>query len=187
MMLDAEYLGGRLLLAMPGMGDPRFAHAVIAMCQHDEHGAFGIDIGRRREGAGFRDLLEGAGVEPGAAPDAPVLHGGPVEPARGFVLHSPDWGGTATMEVRPIGALSASLDVLKAIAEGGGPGRWVCALGYAGWGPGQLEGEMRRHGWYAAKGDPAVVFAHGPEARWAAAWRAEGIDPALLSNATGRA
>ena len=95
-MPEAQYLAGRILLAMPGMGDPRFDHAVIAMCVHDEHGAMGIGIGQARDGVTLHGLLEDVGIDPGVAPDGPVLHGGPVEPSRGFVLHSRDWGGAGT-------------------------------------------------------------------------------------------
>jgi len=186
-MNQPEYLAGRLLLAMPGMGDPRFEKTVIAMCVHDANGAMGINLGHLREGVTFRALLEDVGVPSADAPDREVLHGGPVEPGRGFVLHSTDWGGAGTIDIRPLGAMSASLDVLKAIAEGSGPSRWVFALGYAGWAPGQLENEMRHHGWYAASGHPEVVFDTPADKRWAAAWRAEGVDPALLANVTGRA
>jgi putative transcriptional regulator len=186
-MAEGEYLAGRLLLAMPGMGDPRFAKSVIAMCVHDENGAFGLDLGQVRDGVTFHQLLAEVDIEPGAAPDGEVLHGGPVEPGRGFVLHSNDWGGTGTIQCNPLGALSGSLDVLKAIAEGKGPSRWLFALGYAGWAPGQLENEMRHHGWYAAKGNAEVLFDTAPEARWSAAWRAEGVDPSLLANVTGHA
>jgi putative transcriptional regulator len=168
-MSEAEYLAGRLLLAMPGMGDPRFERSVNVLCVHDEHGALGVGIG------------------PGDAPDREVHHGGPVEPGRGFVLHSTDWGGVGTLEVAPLCALSASLDVLRAIAEGRGPSRWLMALGYAGWGPGQLDGEMRHHGWYAAEGREEIVFDTPVEKRWTASWKAEGIDPALLANVTGSA
>ncbi len=186
-MSEAQYLTGRLLLAMPGMGDPRFDHAVIAMCVHDENGALGIGIGHVRTGVSFRGLLEDVGIDPGQAPDCPVHHGGPVEPGRGFVLHSADWDGDGTITVSPLGALSASLEVLHAIAEGRGPSRWLFALGYAGWGPGQLDAEMRRHGWYAAQGHPEVLFDRPAESRWTAAWKADGIDPALLASETGRA
>lgn len=186
-MTEAQYLAGRLLLAMPGMGDSRFDRATIALCVHDQNGAFGIDIGTVREGLGFHELLRELDIAPGAAPDCAVLHGGPVEPGRGFVLHSPDWGGAETLTVPPLGALSASRDVLRAIAEGRGPSQWLIALGYAGWGPGQLDNEMRHHGWYAAEGRSNVVFSTGVAARWAATWRAEGIDPALLASETGRA
>lgn len=186
-MTDEQYLSGRILLAMPGMFDPRFERSVSVMCVHDEHGALGIGIGHVREGVSFHGVLEELGIDPGAAPDCPVMHGGPVETGRGFILHSTDWGGTDTIEVQPLCALSASQDILRAIAEGRGPDRWVMALGYAGWGPGQLEAEMRHHGWYAADGHPEVLFDTPAESRWLATWRAEGIDPALLSTETGRA
>lgn len=186
-MTEAQYLSGRLLLAMPGMFDPRFERSVIAMCIHDENGAFGIGIGHVREGVTFHSLLEEVGIDPGVAPDCAILHGGPVELGRGFVLHSLDWSGQGTLEIDGLCALSASLDVLRAIAEGRGPSQWVVALGYAGWGPGQLDGEMRRHGWYAAAAYDQILFDTPFDERWAATWKAEGIDPALLANVTGQA
>ncbi|MDT0506987.1 YqgE/AlgH family protein [Novosphingobium sp. MMS21-SN21R] len=186
-MSEAEYLGGRLLLAMPGMGDPRFDHAVIAMCVHDEHGALGIGVGQVRDDITLHKLLEDIGIDPGVAPDMPVLNGGPVEPARGFVLHSDDWGGEGSVAVNPLCQLSASLDVLRAIAEGRGPSKYLVALGYAGWGAGQLEGEMRRHGWHAAQGRPEVLFSTPTGRRWTQAWKREGIDPSHLSGQTGSA
>lgn len=186
-MSEAQYLSGRLLLAMPGMFDPNFDHAVIAMCQHDEDGAFGIGIGHVRAGMRFRELLDDVGIDPGQAPDCAVHHGGPVEPGRGFVLHSSDWMGEETIAVNPLCAVSASLDILRAIAEGTGPEHWLIALGYAGWGAGQLDGEMRHHGWHAADGRSEILFETAAESRWQAVWRAEGIDPALLSSVTGRA
>jgi putative transcriptional regulator len=186
-MTDAQFLAGRLLLAMPGMGDPRFDRSVNLMCVHDEHGALGVGIGHLRANVTFHALLEELGIDPGEAPDCPIHHGGPVEPGRGFVLHSTDWDGQGTIEVAPFCALSASVDILKAIAEGQGPSRWIFALGYAGWGPGQLDGEMRRHGWYAADGHGEILFETPAEQRWTATWKAEGIDPSLLANVTGSA
>jgi putative transcriptional regulator len=186
-MSDAQYLSGRLLLAMPGMFDPRFARAVIAMFVHDSHGALGIGIGRVHDSLRFRAILEEAGIDPGDAPDAPVHLGGPVEPQRGFVVHTPDWGGQGTIVTEPLGALSFATDVLRAIAEGRGPSRWLFALGYAGWGEGQLDGEMRQHGWHAAAGRADVLFDTPADKRWAAVWQGEGIDPALLASETGRA
>lgn len=186
-MTDTEYLAGRLLLAMPGMGDPRFDHAVIAMCLHDENGAFGIGVGELREGVRFHELLRELGLDPGVAPDCAVHHGGPVEPGRGFILHSEDWTSEGTVGIAPLGALSASLDILRAIAEGHGPRQWLIALGYAGWAAGQLDAEMKRHGWYAARGRPAVLFDTPAERRWTASWNAEGIDPSHLSPMTGSA
>jgi putative transcriptional regulator len=186
-MTEAQFLSGRLLLAMPGMFDPRFDHAVIAMCIHDENGALGIGVGEERPGLSFRDLLEDVGIEPGEAPDRPVLNGGPVEPQRGFVLHSNDWGGEGSVEVSPFGTLSGTLDVLRAIAEGRGPKHWVFALGYAGWGAGQLDDEMKHHGWFAASGHSEILFDTPAADRWIETWKAEGIDPALLASETGHA
>jgi putative transcriptional regulator len=186
-MTEAQYLNGRLLLAMPGMGDPRFDHAVIALTLHSESGAFGIGLGEIAEGTSFHALLEDLDIDPGNVPDCPVHLGGPVEPSRGFVLHSPDWREEQSMDAGPFGLLSGSLEVLRAITEGRGPKRWLMALGYAGWGPGQLDEEMRHHGWYAAQFHEQVVWNTPAESRWTAAWRAEGIDPALLVGQTGRA
>ena len=187
MTTDAEFLAGRLLLAMPGMFDPRFAQAVIALCVHDANGALGIGTGRLHDSLRFRAVLEEAEIDPGDAPDAPVHIGGPVEPQRGFVLHSPDWTGHGTIAVPGLWSLSFSTDVLRAIAEGHGPRHWLFALGYAGWGEGQLEGEMRQHGWHAAAGRSAILFDTPAGQRWRATWLAEGIDPALLASETGRA
>jgi putative transcriptional regulator len=180
-----RFLSGQLLLAMPGMGDPRFDRAVIAICVHDEDGAVGIGIGHQRAGIGLRGLLTRLGLEPGEAPDAPVHHGGPVEPGRGFVLHSDDWGGQDTISVTGLGALTGTIDVLRAIAEGRGPSRYLVALGYAGWGAGQLDEELTRHGWFTATGNAAILFDTPVEKRWPAAFRAQGIDPRLLASQAG--
>ena len=186
-MDTAPYLAGKLLLAMPGMGDPRFERAVITMCVHDEHGAVGIGVGHHRSGIGLHGLLGQLGLDPGKAPDQPVHHGGPVEPGRGFVLHSDDWGGQDTIAVVGLGALTGTIDVLRAIAEGRGPSRFLVALGYAGWGEGQLDEEMTRHGWFAAKGDPDILFDLPVNERWKAGFAAEGIDPRLLVSQAGAA
>ncbi|MDE2435169.1 MAG: YqgE/AlgH family protein [Sphingomonadales bacterium] len=186
-MTDAAYLSGRLLLAMPGMGDPRFDHAVIAMVQHDAEGALGVGVGRARDGVTLHAVLKDLEIDPGDLPDAPVLDGGPVEQQRGFVLHSAEWQGRGTIEAGPFGAMTTSRDVLEAIAAGIGPQDYVVALGYAGWGAGQLDGEMRRHGWFAARGNPDILFRTSPEERWRATWKAQGIDPAHLVGQTGRA
>ncbi len=186
-MESPRFLSGKLLLAMPGIGDPRFEHAVIAMCVHDENGAVGIGIGHQRAGIGVRGLLEQLGVDPGETPDAPVLHGGPVEPGRGFVLHSDDWGGQDTIAVTGLGALTGTIDVLKAIAEGRGPSRYIIALGYAGWGEGQLDEEMTRPGWFAANGRQEILFETPTAERWEASFKAEGIDPRILDSGAGAA
>jgi len=186
-----NFLSGKLLLAMPGMSDPRFERAVIAMCMHDENGAIGIGIGHKRAGITFRALLRQLDLDPGEAPDCAVHHGGPVEPGRGFILHSTDWGGQDSVQVNgEAGALfsmTGTVDVLRAIAEGKGPSRWIAALGYAGWDGGQLEEEMTRHGWFAARAGSPLLFDTPTDERWAAAFKAEGIDPRLLASETGAA
>jgi putative transcriptional regulator len=188
---EPSFLSGKLLLAMPGMADPRFERAVIAMCVHDENGAIGVGVGHKRAGISFRGLLKQLDIDPGQAPDVAVHHGGPVEPGRGFILHSTDWGGQDTLHVNgdqgESFAMTGTIDVLKAIAEGRGPSKWIAALGYAGWGEGQLDEEMTRHGWFAAHGASNILFDTPTDERWAAAFKADGIDPRLLASETGAA
>jgi len=186
-MSETSYLAGRLLLAMPGMGDPRFHQAVIAMCLHDAQGALGIGIGHTRNDIGFHGLLEHLGIDRGQAPDCAVHHGGPVEPGRGFILHSQDWDSEETIKVGALCSFSASVQILEAITAGEGPAQWLIALGYTGWGPGQLDGEMQRHGWFAAEGRPEILFRTRAQERWKQSWKAEGIEPALLASTTGSA
>jgi putative transcriptional regulator len=181
------YLSGQLLLAMPGIGDPRFERAVIAVCSHDDQGALGIGLGRTIPRLGLHTLLGQLDIDPGVAPDVPVHLGGPVEPQRGFVLHGPDWGGEGTIHVGRRWALSGTLDVLRAIAEGRGPSRWLVALGYAGWGEGQLDAEMTRHGWFVTPGNDDIVFDGAVDTRWAAAFASAGIDTRLLAAEAGNA
>ena len=186
-MDKAAYLSGQFLLAMPGMLDPRFDHAVIAMCAHDANGAIGIGVGQTYTGLGLHDLLEQFDIEPGDSANAPVHIGGPVEPRRGFVVHSRDWGGQDTMDVAGRWALSGTVDVLRAIAGGTGPTRWVVALGYAGWGEGQLDGELTRPGWLNVRGDEALLFDTPAEERWSRGFAGAGVDPRFLVGGVGRA
>ncbi|MCW3837518.1 YqgE/AlgH family protein [Sphingomonas canadensis] len=186
-MDSPQFLTGQFLLAMPGIGDPRFERAVIAMCAHDSEGALGIGIGETIEGLGLHDLLRQFDIAPGDVPDVDVHFGGPVEPRRGFVIHSTDWGGQDTIDVAGRWSLSGTIDVLKAIAEGAGPAQWLVALGYAGWGEGQLDSELTRHGWFNTPGDTELLYGVAAEDRWERAFAAAGIDPRLLSNSTGRA
>jgi putative transcriptional regulator len=181
------FYSGQLLLALPGMGDPRFDRAVIAMCAHDEQGALGIGIGNTIANVGFHTLLNQLEIDVGEAPDAPVHLGGPVEPQRGFILHSLDWGGEDSVQVGDKWALTGTLDILRAIAEGRGPERWLSALGYAGWAAGQLDEEMTRHGWFTAKGDAEILFKTAADDRWAESYRKAGVDPALLAHDAGHA
>src|SRR4029453_14596856 len=120
-------------------------------------------------------------------PDGPVLHGGAGGPGRGVVLHSDDWGGEGTIQGSGLGALTGTIDVLKAIAEGRGPSRYLIALGYAGWGEGQLDEEMTRPGWFAADGRQEILFETPTAERWVATFKAEGIDPRLLDRGAGAA
>ena len=185
--MDAPYLTGQILLAMPGIGDPRFERAVIAVCAHDADGAVGIGVGAEIADLSFTDLLEQLELDAGAADDAPVHFGGPVEMRRGFVLHSDDWSGQDTIDVAGLWSLTGTIDVLRAIADGKGPERWVAALGYAGWGPGQLDGELVRPGWLNVPGDPALLFETPAADRWDRAMASAGIDPRLLASGAGTA
>lgn len=185
-MAASHFYTGQLLLALPAIGDPRFDHAVIALASHDAGGAMGVAINLAAD-LSVADLLDRAGVA--AQIDVPgrVLVGGPVEPQRGFVVHSRDWGGEGTIDVAGLFALSGALDVLKAIAAGRGPSRWQIALGYAGWGPGQLESEIACDAWHVTPSDPASLFDIAPDARWRAIMARDGIDPARIVMRGGQA
>lgn len=186
-MESAPFLTGQFLLAMPGIGDPRFERAVIAMCAHDDEGALGIGVGETIDGLGLHTLLRQFQIDPGAAPDAAVHFGGPVEPRRGFVLHSTDWEGQDTIDVGGRWALSGTVDVLRAIAEGKGPNQWLVALGYAGWGEGQLDAEMTRHGWFSTESTPGLLYDVDAEDRWMVGFAGAGIDPRMLASSAGTA
>lgn len=189
-MLDPRYLSGQLLLALPGIGDDRFERAVIAMCVHDDNGALGLIISTLHEGVTVRGLMEQLDIDPGVTPeDTPIYAGGPVEPGRGFVLHSPEYSADGTIRVADVWALSMSLQVLKDIAAGQGPKRWLMTLGYAGWGEGQLDGEMRRHGWMCldAGGLDELVYAMPADQRWPSAFAQLGVDVMHLAAAAGSA
>lgn len=183
--VSAPYLTGQFLVALPGIGDPNFERAVVALCAHDAEGALGIDLAQDFAEPRLHVLLDQLALPLDKAPDAPLALGGPVEPERGFVLHSRDWSGQDTIDVAGRWALSGSVDVLRAIAEGRGPRRWKVALGYAGWGPGQLDGEMSRHGWLSVDTDASLIFDTPPGERWGEALRRAGVDPRLLSAQSG--
>jgi putative transcriptional regulator len=186
-MTAARFYGGHFLLALPGMADTRFDHSVIALCVHDENGALGIAVGEEMEGMRLPDLLDSFDIDGSLVPDVPVLRGGPVEPRRGFVLHSLDWGGQDMVDVGGLWGLSGSLDILKAIAEGRGPSRYLIALGYAGWGAGQLEQEMSGESWFLADGDPDLLFEAPSRGKWAQAFAASGVDASHLVPGAGSA
>jgi len=184
------YLTGRLLIAMPSMSDPRFARSVIYLCAHNADGAMGLVVNRLIGSITFRDLLEELKVDdvPAAATAAPAIHfGGPVETGRGFVLHSSDYSGPDSMPLSDKLALTATVDILKAIAAGGGPQRRLLALGYAGWGPGQLDGEIQENAWLCVEADADLVFGDDLDATWNRALAKLGIDASLLSSDAGHA
>ncbi len=182
------FLTGQLLIAMPAMADPRFAQSVIYLCAHTDEGAMGIVLNRPIERPSFDDLLRQLDVNP--TPPARRIRlcsGGPVDNARGFVLHTADWTGDGSLRVDGAVALTASLDVLKAIAEGGGPRAGLLALGYAGWGPGQLDAELQQNTWLSAPADETLVFDGDADTKWRRALAKLRIDPLLLSGEAGHA
>jgi len=190
--MEGNYLTNQLLVAMPTLGDPNFSHTVTLICEHTREGALGIVINRPLEmtlGEVFEQLeLATHDLELG---ERPVLRGGLVRPERGFVLHSPVDGEDATYDttltLSPALQVTTSRDILVSIAKGEGPRDAVVALGYAGWGAGQLEDEIRSNAWLNVPADPQIIFRLPFEARWQGAMRLLGIDSGRLSSLSGRA
>lgn len=182
-------LSGKLLVAMPGMGDPRFDRSVIFMCAHSEDGAMGLIVNKPATDIRFGDLLEQLSIEMSEEARSPAIHfGGPVEHGRGFVLHTGDYrSNSSTLHVGERFGMTATLDVLEDIARGEGPQTCLLALGYAGWGPGQVESEIQQNGWLVTDATDEIVFAGDSGGKWAAALGLLGIDPLTLSAAAGRA
>ncbi len=182
------YLAGQLLVAMPGMKDPRFHKTVIYMCAHNADGAMGLVINRALESLSFPDMLEQLEIDVSGVGERINVHfGGPVESGRGFVLHSQDYLQEATMVVDQDMALTATIDILKAIACGTGPRQSLLALGYAGWGPGQLDTEIMGNGWLSVDADSELVFGPNLDEKWDRAMGKIGIDPRMLSEEAGHA
>ncbi len=184
-----SFLEGKLLIALPGMADDRFAQTVIYMCAHSSKGAMGIVINKPIPGLTFSEVMKqlNIGTKPSTT-ELPILYGGPVETGRGFVLHSGDYEGTdSTLPVSEDISLTATLDILRAIAEGRGPKHVLFALGYAGWAPGQVEGEFQGNGWLHCEADLGLVFGVSPDAKWRAALQRMGIGPSGLVSDAGRA
>lgn len=179
-------LGGKLLIAMPGLGDPRFERSVILICAHSTQGSMGLVVNKPAADISFEALLEQLSI-PHFGGRCPIHVGGPMESARGFVLHSPQFEEAGTIEVGPHFAMTTTPDILREIARGAGPGRALLALGYAGWGPGQLEGEILRDDWLVCDALPELVFAQDNGTKWLAAIRSMGVDPVSLSAFGGRA
>ncbi|MGR3491343.1 MAG: YqgE/AlgH family protein [Shimia sp.] len=182
-----KYLTGKLLIAMPGMGDPRFDRSVVFLVAHNDEGAMGFIINKPADDVTLSDLLEHMEIE--SAPNAtPVFFGGPVENGRGFVIHSADYeGNESTLEIPGGYGMTATLDILEDIAKRRGPRKSMLALGYAGWSDGQLEEEIAANGWLICDATDALVFGPDHDAKWVAAMRTLGIDPLMLSAEGGRA
>lgn len=185
---DSHYLTGQLLIAMPNMADPRFSKTVIYMCAHNEDGAMGLVINKPMPSLSFADLLDQLDIQvPEPAEETQVLLGGPVEGGRGFVLHTTDFVREGTMVVDPSVAMTATIDILKAIASGEGPRAHLLALGYAGWGPGQLDSEIQANGWLSAPADEQLLFDTDLSTKWERAIAKLGIAPHMLSGDAGHA
>jgi putative transcriptional regulator len=190
------YLDGQMLIAMPAMNDDRFARAVIYVCAHSSEGAMGIIVNQPAGNIKFPDLLVQLEVIPAAerielplqAGDVKVLKGGPVETGRGFVLHSADFFiENSTLPIDQGICLTATLDILKAIARGNGPASAILALGYAGWAPGQLENEIQHNGWLHCTADPELIFGTDTGIKYEKALRKIGVEPGMLSSESGHA
>ncbi len=187
---DSEMnLTGQMLIAMPGMGDPRFAHSVVILCAHSSDGAMGLIVNKSVDGMALGALFDQLSIDTqGAAGKERVFFGGPVETGRGFVLHTPDYrSDLSTLDIDGRFAMTATQDILEDIAIGRGPSGALVALGYSGWGPGQLEDEIAANGWLMGEPSQALVF-HTEEGEiWGEAMKSLGIDPITLSAAAGRA
>ncbi len=182
------YLTGQLLIAMPQMNDPRFARTVIYICAHTADGAMGLVVNREIEALTFPDLLKQLNIDAEVVDDKiQVLFGGPVETGRGFVLHSSDYVQNATMLVDKRVGLTATMEVLKDIASGNGPRLNLLALGYAGWGPGQLDAEIHANGWLTVPADDELIFDPDLDNKWERALAKIGIDSSMLSGEAGHA
>jgi putative transcriptional regulator len=183
------FLHGKLIMAMPGMPDSRFEQSVILMCSHSAEGALGLIVNKPIPALPFRELMLKMDIPvTEACPRQPVLYGGPVETDRGYVLHGTEPNQRpATLAVTPEIGLTPTVDILRAIAEGRGPERWLMALGYAGWGPGQIENEIAANGWIHCDADPGLVFDAAMDAKWRLAFGKLGAGLSGLSSEAGRA
>jgi putative transcriptional regulator len=184
-----NFLEGKLLIALPGMSDPRFERSVIYMCAHSNTGAMGLIVNKPIEGLNFQELIRRLELPVSErTPDSAILFGGPVETNRGFVLHTGEYDGAeSTLPISADVSLTATLDILRAIAEGNGPQQALFALGYAGWGPGQIESEIQANGWIHCDADSSLIFGMNMETKWSIALRKLGIDISALSTHAGRA
>jgi putative transcriptional regulator len=195
-MTSPKFLDGQILIAMPGMGDPRFDKSLIFLCAHSESGAMGIMVNKTAPMMFFSDLLDQLKIVPSgeirelsaSVLNLPVLFGGPVEQFRGFVLHSTDYFTQSTsLPINNGVALTATVEILQAIARGDGPSKVTLALGYSGWVAGQLENEMQHNGWLFCDADDDLLFGPDNDGKYVRALRKIGVDPLMLSSDSGHA
>ncbi|MEQ9519857.1 MAG: YqgE/AlgH family protein [Parvibaculum sp.] len=201
--MPTQYLEGKMLIAMPTMGDPRFERSLIYLCAHSDEGAMGLIVNKLVPSLHFSDLMERLGIArppsvaaalDGEAPDHSnhtdmlILEGGPVENGRGFVLHSPDYNsGSSTLAVSDTVSMTATTDILVAISTGQGPGKAIFTLGYSGWSAGQLEQEIQANGWLHCDADDALIFDQALDTKYDRALAKLGIDVSFLSSEAGHA
>ena len=179
---------GQVLLAMPAMSDPRFERSVIYVCAHNAEGAMGIVINKTLDSIDFHELLDELDIPTDEkSQDIAVHFGGPVENQRGFVLHSSDYQHSETLFVDEKVGLTATVKVLRDLASGDGPAQSILALGYAGWGPGQLESEFQENAWLSVPASDALLFEIANDNKWERAFNSIGVDLSVLSGSSGRA
>ena len=182
-------LTAKLLIAMPGMGDPRFEKSVVLMCAHSADGGMGLILNKPMPDLRLAELIQQLEIGDGSCARDRIVHfGGPVEPGRGFVLHSGEFtSAISTLKVSDDFGMTTTLDILEELAAGRGPAKALMALGYAGWGPGQLENEILANGWLTCDADPELVFGVPDAGKWGAALKKLGVDALSLSAAAGHA
>ncbi len=187
---NTSYLTGKLLLAMPSIGDPRFHRAVVFICAHDDEGAMGLIINNEMPNVAFSDLARQLKVQSDMTfdhLDFPILAGGPVETGRGFLLHSMDFSRDETLNIGGKYGITGTVEALSDVAKGHGPDAMLFILGYAGWDAGQLEEEVKESAWLVVDSDPALIFEQALGDKWGSAINKLGIDPGMLSGAVGSA
>jgi len=183
-----SYLTGQFLIAMPAMTDPRFTKSVIYICVHNEEGAMGLVVNKTIESLAFSELLKQLDIgNNGIIDDRPIYHGGPLDTGRGFILHSLDYQQSSTISITEGLGLTSTIDVLSDIAEDRGPAQSLLALGYAGWGPNQLDDEIQQNAWLQSSADRELIFNLQDDKKWECAISSIGIDLSLLSGETGHA
>ena len=186
--VQGDWLTGQILIAMPAMLDPRFEKTIVLICSHGPEGAMGLVLNRLFGDLNFRGLLNQFGLSLSlGVPELPIYYGGPVEPVRGFVLHSAEYNKDSSTVITPSINLTATVEILQALAEGKGSEKSLLVLGYAGWAPGQLEAEIQNNGWLTVEADEGLVFDYPVETKWNRALGKLGISPLMLSADFGHA